>query len=196
MSIMESLDRLRGKVNTAIDLARREFWDKYQDNGKRTDYECAFYGGGWKNKRFNPYYPLGTEDYPIECATSMFSQSKITKDISVVLCDECEVYDMFFGSVVQDVSIRVLGALTDCEGMFFQAVLLVNLYFEGTIYSDFNLQWCSLSEDSLRSIVNALQDLTESGEVGSYTISFDDKSMDILQSTGLLNDLEAKGWNY
>lgn len=35
-----------------------EFWDDYQDNGNRTDYQLAFRGIGWTSKNFKPKYDI------------------------------------------------------------------------------------------------------------------------------------------
>ena len=35
-----------------------EFWDAYQDNGNRTDYGGAFYGGGWTAENLKPKYDM------------------------------------------------------------------------------------------------------------------------------------------
>ena len=51
-----------------------EFWDEFQQNGKRTDYRFAF-GCGWNAKTFKPKYPITPKDaYQWQCAANqMFS---------------------------------------------------------------------------------------------------------------------------
>jgi hypothetical protein len=50
-----------------------EFWDKYQENGTRVNYQYAFYGPGWDDITFNPKhtFPNGTK------VTNTFAQSGI-----------------------------------------------------------------------------------------------------------------------
>lgn len=38
-----------------------EFWDLYQDNGNRTNYEWGFYGPGWTDTTFKPKYDIRAE---------------------------------------------------------------------------------------------------------------------------------------
>lgn len=38
-----------------------EFWDSYQDNGNRTDYEWGFNGPGWTDTTFKPKYDIRPE---------------------------------------------------------------------------------------------------------------------------------------
>lgn len=35
-----------------------EFWDTFQDNGNRTDYQCGFGGKGWTKDNFKPKYDI------------------------------------------------------------------------------------------------------------------------------------------
>lgn len=50
-----------------------EFWDKYQENGTRVNYQYAFYGTGWDDVTFNPKhsFPEGVK------VTNTFAQSNI-----------------------------------------------------------------------------------------------------------------------
>ncbi|MBE7093008.1 MAG: hypothetical protein E7365_07530, partial [Clostridiales bacterium] len=34
------------------------FWDEYQENGKRTNYDGAFFGVGWTEKTFKPKHDI------------------------------------------------------------------------------------------------------------------------------------------
>ena len=52
------------------------FWDSFQQNGTRTNYEGAFDGKGWDDNNFKPKYDIiNIGDY--SCSQS-FRQSKIT----------------------------------------------------------------------------------------------------------------------
>lgn len=196
MSILEKIATLRDKFRTAVDLARREFWDKYQENGERINYDYAF--ACWEEKPFIPYHELGTFDHPIECANYMFYNAMVKNVGTITLCDEAEAYSMFAHAVrMHTAHIIILGALTDCEDIFTNCQWLANLTIEGKIVADINFQWSSeLTEASLISIVNSLEDLYDAGEEFEYTVYFSENAMDILSATNLLNVLDEKGWNY
>lgn len=52
------------------------FWDAFQENGERTNYNYVFAGKGWNNDTFKPKYPIR----PINGA-NMFQASNITGDL-------------------------------------------------------------------------------------------------------------------
>lgn len=49
-------------INEGIDAGKKsqydEFWDNYQLNGSRTNYESAFFGVGWNQDTFKPKHPI------------------------------------------------------------------------------------------------------------------------------------------
>lgn len=98
----ESVDEIDGKFEEAtqqqydngVEIGRVEgkqaeydrFWDAYQKNGNRTDYQYAFYGEGW-GSIFTPKYDLK----PID-ATCMFLKSNI-RDLETSLKNSGVVLD-------------------------------------------------------------------------------------------------------
>ena len=65
------------------------FWDLYQQNGKRTNYDYAFGGDGWNDETFKPKYDIK----PYWNVVNMFYQSEIT-DLESLL-NECGVVLQF-----------------------------------------------------------------------------------------------------
>ena len=65
------------------------FWDTYQQNGKRTDYNCAFGGTGWNNDTFKPKYDLKPE----ASAYCMFRDTEIKGDLEELLKQNGVVLD-------------------------------------------------------------------------------------------------------
>ena len=70
------------KVNEVYEAGKKaeydEFWDKYQQNGTRTEYRSAFYSGDglyspWDDESFKPKY-----DIRPTTASSMFTKCRIT----------------------------------------------------------------------------------------------------------------------
>jgi hypothetical protein len=57
------------------------FWDVYQQNGNRTDYQGAFYGCGWNNETFKPKYDIK----PSGRCGSLFYDSDIKGDLVQIL---------------------------------------------------------------------------------------------------------------
>lgn len=69
------------------------FWDAFQGNGERTDYNYAFYGVGWSDVNFYPKY-----DIPINNVQMVFDQCKIT-DLKQRLLD-CGVRLVFNNTAI------------------------------------------------------------------------------------------------
>lgn len=53
------------------------FWDAYQQNGNRTDYEYAFAGLGWTSESFKPKYPIAPT-----AMNQMFNSFKAVTDLT------------------------------------------------------------------------------------------------------------------
>lgn len=148
------------------------FWDSYQENGNRTDYELAFAGEGWTDETFKPKYDLtATNDY----ATQMFWGCNITdlagilKKQNVKLITEgCKSpVQMFQNSKIETIppldfssangsttycfastSIKTIERLKVSENtnfhpqIFSYASALKNIAFEGVIGTDISFKDC------------------------------------------------------
>lgn len=62
MSIAEKLQTIAENEQRVYEAGKKAeydaFWDKYQENGNRTDLQCAFAGAGWNAETFNPKYDM------------------------------------------------------------------------------------------------------------------------------------------
>lgn len=65
-------------------IAYDTFWDTFQKNGNRTEYEYAFARGGWTNEIFKPKYDITVE---LANSSNMFSYSGITGSLKTILND-------------------------------------------------------------------------------------------------------------
>lgn len=134
------------------------FWDNYQNNGTRQDYQYAFSFSGWNNTTFKPKYALTN----ITNASSMFARSTIkTIDMPIDLtnCTNCSF--MFNNALVLNtIKELILGNNTaNSNSMFASCGALVNLTISGTIPFDFDLRRAKrLSKASIQSIYDALSE--------------------------------------
>ena len=62
-----------------------EFWDSYQHNGKRTDYESAFCGSGWNPENFKPKYPIVVGNGGNNARNLFYLFDDVNKTVSQVL---------------------------------------------------------------------------------------------------------------
>lgn len=148
------------------------FWDTFQENGNRTNYELAFAGEGWTDETFKPKYDVtATYNY----ATQMFWGSNITdlagmlKKQNVKLITEgCKnPVQMFQNSKIETIppldfssangsttycfastSIKTIERLKVSENtnfhpqIFSYASALKNIAFEGVIGTDISFKDC------------------------------------------------------
>lgn len=79
------------KINEVYEAGQKaehdKFWDVYQENGERKNYQNAFWGEGWNDETFKPKYDISLNATSKEYHnTQTFEYSKIT-DINKILND-------------------------------------------------------------------------------------------------------------
>lgn len=72
------------KINEVYETGKQaeydRFWDNYQDNGNRTNYEYAFFGSGWNNETFKPKYDI----VPVTETFGLLENSRIQGDLAEI----------------------------------------------------------------------------------------------------------------
>lgn len=62
MTISEKLSKIAENEEKVFDAGKKsqydEFWDAFQENGTKKNYDYTFYGRGWNNTTFNPKYDI------------------------------------------------------------------------------------------------------------------------------------------
>lgn len=155
--LIKQEDSLQNILDTAKADGMQEFWNAYQDNGKRYNYNQAFFGQGWGDKNYNPIYPFGQVRY----AGSMFSQNGITDTKRPLDLTNCTSSP---GSVFQSsTKLKTVRTITVHEGITFKnwfdmCLAIEELEFAGTIgQSGLDLHWSTnLTAASLLSVLTAL----------------------------------------
>lgn len=163
-----------------------EFWDKYQWNGTRTNYQYGAFGGfGWTDETYKPKYPLKPKH-----AYQMYCGCRLTEILNVDTSDAQSIGQMFYVcetvkriGVISTISVTTSSGFVNTfalcsklqtidklilkdsiifNGSFNNCASLENLTIEGTIgQNGFNVQWSTkLSKASITSIINALSTTT------------------------------------
>lgn len=188
VKLRENLDKV---YDAGKDAEWSDFWDTYQNNGKRANYNYAFYSMYWNDKTFRPKHSIvSTSATQIFRGSAISDIGKIMKDNGVAFdfsranatfqytfyeCDTATLptidassaikLDTTFGAMSNLVTIDklILGASTTYTTPFSGARELKNLIVEGTIgQNGFSVVNSSnLTHDSLMSIINALADYSE-----------------------------------
>lgn len=93
MTIAEKLTAVAENVPKVYEAGQKSeydrFWDVYQQNGNRTDYNTAFRGVGWTADNFKPKYNI----VPVGNTNSMFVVSGINADLVEILEKQGVVLD-------------------------------------------------------------------------------------------------------
>ena len=80
------------------------FWDRYQENGTKTDYRYGFCGRGWNEETFNPKYSIAPTGDGVQC---MFRYSGMKKlNSSQVDFSQCNnIIDTFRESLMEELGV-------------------------------------------------------------------------------------------
>lgn len=195
-----------------------EFWDSFQDGGRRTNYNGAFRGtnpridGGWTDTTFKPKYPMCPTD-----SGSMFYYSNITdiENTAIDFSNSTSFGYMFQGSLVKFIGVMDVTSCTELLYTFFAGYsiqrikkMIVNennvfthtfrycnvlseIEFEGDIGNDINFAFSPLTLESARSIINALYNYSGTDITHTLTLSTTTKA---LLSDGDRATITQKGW--
>lgn len=168
MSIAEKITTIAENVPKVFEAGQKSeydrFWDAYQQNGNRYNYNCSFGETVWTDEIYDPKYGFGQPRY----ISSMFSQSQITDtkqplDLTAVSSDNI---GGLFQSCMKLVTIRQMTVLERhiLSTAFNNCTALENITFGGVIGRDINFQWSpKLSRASIENIMEHLS-TTDSGQ--------------------------------
>lgn len=134
------------------------FWDAFQDNGNRTDYEKTFFHSFWNDTTYNPKYPIVAS----VTASQMFDSARIT-DTKVPIEIRDGVADTAFVrcSRLKTICLLKLSNITRFTNTFTGCTKLENITIEGSIDVNFNISATAvLTNESVQSIIDHLKDLT------------------------------------
>lgn len=166
---------------------REQFWDIYQDYGRRTSYNQytgGFLGACWTDENFNPKYPIapidagymfrgtGITDLTKEGVVLDFSQcrffgytfayiSQMVKLPFIDLSVAADTSSMFASCTVDSLHLRFSETTGIANNMFSNTKHLVNLRIEGTIAKSISFPNSNLlSTEAVQSVIDHLKDLT------------------------------------
>lgn len=190
MSIAEKLQTVADNQQRVYDAGQKSeydaFWDAYQQNGKRTNYNNAFYGDGWNDTTFKPKYDIIPTD---RNNGGMFSYSAITDIKGIIekqgvkldlsLCNSetqftwalntrLPVMDysastgvsFYYSYKLKSIDKIILKQDGSQAFNFAGAASLKDVIFEGVIGKNIDLKECPLSKASIESVFYALSSTT------------------------------------
>lgn len=201
-------------VNVAVGMDRDAFWDAFQKESARTNYNYAF-AHGWDDDAFTPKYVVA----PTGTATCMFEQSGVTfvdtnkvdfsqanilektffnamsltdADIKVTRCGDMP--QTFVGAAaLETLKLRNVSQACVFTGTFSGCTSLKNLSFDNCYIAQTIVLYDSpLTHDSLINLYNALENLSASGMPTQYCVIGDANQGKL--SPEEIAGFQGKGW--
>lgn len=216
MSIAEKLTAIAENVSKVYEAGQNaeydRFWNGYQEDGNRRNYDYAFRGSGWTDETYKPKYPI----IAIGSLEAAYRQCKITRLTNIetsgvtsfsttFYLNSIAIYDKLDFSkatntqnafahstavhtivelVSSDVTVWATNTFQNCYN-------LENLNITGTIATNFTFSSSGITHDSLISIINALKDYSAEG--GTHTCTIGSTNLGKLTDTEKAIATE-KGW--
>ena len=184
------------------------FWDTYQENGNRKDYDRAFAGIGWHEETFRPKYlirPTIGDGYMLFAASNIPEITEQTADLSQLTRLD---YTFYNTHGIKRVEIRVprltrldstflnnysLETLCMFElpetclinGGFQYCTNLKHLRITGVIGGQMlNLSWSPLTTDSMKSVILCLKNHSGTEKAYTCTVQFSPACWAALEEEG------------
>ncbi len=168
------------------------FWDAFQQNGNKTNYDQAFAYGHWTDETYNP-------KYDIVCKTGVaarqtFYNTKITSTKVPIrmIGSNMPASGTFAGcSMLKTIVLLELNGVTPYTNTFNLCSALENITIAGSIDTDFNISATAvLTDASVQSIIDHLKDLTgATAQTLTFHATVGGKLTDEQKST-----ISAKNW--
>lgn len=176
-------EEMSGKVDEVFEKGKQAeydwFWDKYQNNGNRTDYYCAFSGSNWKDNVYNPKYPIKVLSgcNMLFYQNMYFTDTKVDIDMTAPTVTSIQSFNLFQGcsklKTIRKLIVRTtqpwissgVSTFDGCTSL--ENILIVKLDDNGVetldrvITKSINLSMATkLTKESIENIMNALDNAT------------------------------------
>lgn len=148
-----------------------EFWNSYQENGNRHNYNNAFFL--WPNAAYKPKYSIGTVNKGAKYVNGMFQQSSITDTLQPIIFQSGATgSNVFYGcSVLQTIQTLTVTRDIIFKNWFVNCSALTNVTFTGEIGNDIDFSTSPLlSHDSIVNIIGVLVDYSGTGTTKTLSL--------------------------
>lgn len=179
-----SLDNMASGVNEVYEAGKKAeqnaFWEIYQEGGDRENWQYAFYYRWWTDDTYNPIYPIKVRNPN----TNMFYRTPVTNTkVSIDIRGTTLNYTFREASIVT-IPELIVDESTNVNQGFLGASDLKNITITGTIGTDFKISWCPLTVESIKSIISALCDYTDTENEYVNTVTFKTSAFETLEAEG------------
>lgn len=196
MSIAEKFEVIADAVYEKGKEAEYDsFWDKYQNQGNKTNYTYAFYSTRWDDTIYNPKYDIIASN-----ANNIFSQTGIKNTlvpIDITNVTGGNSAGMFqYTSKLETIKKLIVNEDSVYLNCFVSCTNLKNITFEGTIGRSISFADSPLTVKSMKNVIEHLKDYSgDETNRGKYTLTFSDACWGNLEASGAAPDGDTWG-NY
>ena len=168
MSGDDIVDKIDDVYKAGKQAEKEDFWDKFQNNGNRTDYGYGFAGVGWTDENYNPKYPIRVTS---TASIYQYSRITITKQPIIIQTTAANNSPFYACQFLEEITELVLetdvsnasSAFSNCSSL-----TTVRITGSGKFLGSLNLRNSSyLTPESIRNFIEAL-----SPDVSGQTITF------------------------
>ena len=205
-----------GETVVIGDNSDSKFWDTYQDNGNRRNYDYAFAGSGWTDELYDPKYPIVAESYQrMFMGNDKITNTKVPLDFSNYSYNGNENNNSFRGcSALKTIPSLKVGRKTFLMGSFDCCYALEHIGFNGELWCDISIQESEhLTDEMIINLVYVTKDFVhdEDEEIQGFTSSLylaqnawdrlweivaDERFPEMYQGMLLGDILAEKGWSF
>lgn len=178
MNVAEKLQTIAENAPKVFEAGKKsqydEFWDDFQMNGNRRDYNWAFYSrwrlGGWSNKTFQPKYPIicdggaNANADTMACRAMCYGMYNFDGEIKqAIILRNTNVFSTFedfpYLKAIHDLTLE---NITYAYRPFTNNIDLETLNIKGEIaVNGFSWQWSTkLNKESIQKIIGILSTTT------------------------------------
>ena len=157
-----------------------DFWNEFQDYGRRRQYVYAFAYSNWTDKVYNPKYPLITTNYGLR---SSYNNSGIT-DTKVDIDVYKEMSGSFTNSKIVTIRKLILINVTTITNPFGGCTNLKDIAIEGEWLKSISFASSPLTVESMKSIITHLKNYKGTEEEFSYTLTLASNCKTLLNEEG------------
>lgn len=170
---------------------QNDFWDTFQNNGNRNDYQFGFGGWGWTDETFKPKYNI----QPVY-AMRIFAHSKITDlknilDNSGVTLDFSKMtsgFEILLNSTITHMGVIDFTSMNNVNQVFYQAKSLISIE-KLMLKSDGSQGFAS---STTFGGCSALTHMIVEGTIGQNNFNIQWSDLDIESLVSILNALADK----
>lgn len=199
MSVATDLQKIAENVPLVYAAGQRDasglFWDEFQQNGTRTNYQYAFAGAGFNDNLFPPKYGIPTITVN-NTGRYMFVNNTVVTEINFPLSFSASNNAGVFANASNLVTISSLTVSSNVNmtDWFNGCASLVNLTIDGTIGSNVDLSAAgSLSVVSVKSVLSHLSS-SGSGRTVSFASAIQSAVEADAEAATLIATAQANGW--